>query len=106
MAVESTPVRSFSDLFRTSRAAEATTGWTTGASLVPEVVRRHHGPRASRLHLADFHRARLGLPLAATATARPICTGETRAMPSANGRPDASRGYRGTSSRRLMRAIA
>ncbi len=36
MAVERTPERSFSDLLRTSRAAEATTGWTTGASGVPK----------------------------------------------------------------------
>ncbi len=34
-ALDSTPERSFSDLFRTSRAAEATTGCTTGFSLVP-----------------------------------------------------------------------
>src|SRR3546814_11639279 len=32
MAVESTPERSFSLLLRSSRAAEATTGWTMGAS--------------------------------------------------------------------------
>ena len=30
MAVERTPDRSFSDLLRTSRAADATTGWTMG----------------------------------------------------------------------------
>ncbi len=35
MAVESTPERSLSDLFSTSRAAEATTGCTSGFSAVP-----------------------------------------------------------------------
>ena len=35
MAVDSTPERSFSVLFSSSRAAEATTGWTCGASLLP-----------------------------------------------------------------------
>ena len=39
MAVESTPERSFSDLFSSSRAAEA----TTGCGLSPEMRRRHHG---------------------------------------------------------------
>ena len=35
MAVDTTPERSFSDLLRSSRAAEATTGCTMGASSVP-----------------------------------------------------------------------
>ena len=39
MAVESTPERSFSDLFSSSRAAEA----TTGCGRSPEMRRRHHG---------------------------------------------------------------
>ena len=44
MAVDSTPERSFSDLFSTSRAADATTGWTWGWSGVPRwlvaIIRR------------------------------------------------------------------
>ena len=36
MAVDRTPERSFSDLFRSSRAALATTGWTLGVASSPK----------------------------------------------------------------------
>ncbi len=42
MAVDSTPERSLSDLFNSSRAAWATTGWTPA----PAKMGRHHHKRS------------------------------------------------------------